>query len=98
MRLIFYGECRGLRPMGKIMNGYILRGLRRAKRLIVAIIGFTVLLIGIVMIVLPGPSIIVIPLGLAILASEFLWARSILNRVKTKILTARKGVRSNETE
>jgi uncharacterized protein (TIGR02611 family) len=84
--------------VGKIMNGYILKGLRQAKRLMIAIIGFTVLLIGIVMIVLPGPAIIIIPLGLAILAGEFVWARSILNKVKDRILTTTKGAHKNETE
>ena len=48
----------------------------------VAIAGFTVLLIGVAMIVLPGPAIVVIPLGLAILATEFVWARSLLKRAR----------------
>jgi tellurite resistance protein TerC len=39
----------------------------------------TVLLIGIAMIVLPGPAIVVIPIGLAILATEYAWARRWLN-------------------
>ncbi len=47
-------------------------GVRRA---LVAVIGSVVLLIGVAMIILPGPAIVVIPLGLAILASEFAWAR-----------------------
>ena len=52
------------------------------RRLIVGVIGFTVLLIGLAMIVLPGPAFIVIPLGLAILATEFVWARSLLRKAK----------------
>ncbi len=59
--------------------------IRRVKRILIAIIGFTVLLIGVAMIVLPGPAIVVIPLGLAILATEFVWARRLLRRVKKKI-------------
>lgn len=51
-----------------------------ARKVVIAVIGFTVLLIGIVMVVLPGPAIIVIPIGLAILASEFAWARRIVRR------------------
>ena len=50
-----------------------------------AIFGFTVLIIGIAMIVLPGPAFIVIPLGLAILASEFLWARKLLKKLKNAL-------------
>lgn len=50
------------------------------RRLIYSVIGVTVLLIGIAMIVLPGPAFIVIPVGLAILASEYAWARRIIRR------------------
>jgi uncharacterized protein (TIGR02611 family) len=50
------------------------------RKLIYTVIGVTVLLIGVVMIVLPGPAIVVIPLGLAILGSEFAWARRIIRR------------------
>lgn len=50
------------------------------RKVVIAVIGFTVLLIGIIMIALPGPAVIVIPVGLAILATEFAWARRILRR------------------
>ncbi|MDD5773149.1 MAG: PGPGW domain-containing protein [bacterium] len=59
------------------------------------VIGFTVLLIGIAMIVLPGPAILVIPLGLAILAGEFLWAKKLLDRVKSGVQDAKDYVNSN---
>jgi tellurite resistance protein TerC len=49
---------------------------------IVAVLGTTVLAAGVALIVLPGPAIVVIPLGLTILATEFLWARRLLRRVK----------------
>jgi uncharacterized protein (TIGR02611 family) len=55
---------------------------KQARRLVVAVVGFTVLLIGLAMIVLPGPAVVVIPVGLAILATEFVWARNLLKRVK----------------
>jgi tellurite resistance protein TerC len=64
------------------MTALILKSARQVKKLIIAIIGFTVLLIGIAMIVLSGPAIVVIPIGLAILATEFVWARSLLKEVK----------------
>jgi len=60
--------------------------LRKAKRWIKIVIGGTVLLLGISLIVLPGPAIIVIPLGLAILATELVWARRLLHKVKEKML------------
>jgi tellurite resistance protein TerC len=53
-----------------------------AKRIVVAVIGGTITLIGIAMIVLPGPAFIVIPLGLSILATEFLWARRWLRKIR----------------
>jgi uncharacterized protein (TIGR02611 family) len=56
--------------------------LRIAKRALVAVLGFSVVAIGIVMILTPGPAILVIPTGLAILAVEFAWARRWLRRVK----------------
>lgn len=55
------------------------------RKLVIGIIGGTVLLIGIALIVLPGPAFIVIPIGLAILATEFAWARSALNRAKAMV-------------
>jgi tellurite resistance protein TerC len=56
--------------------------LRHLRRVIVAVIGVTVLAIGVAMIILPGPAMVVIPLGLGILAIEFAWARRMLDRLK----------------
>jgi tellurite resistance protein TerC len=67
------------------MHPVVVKTLKQAKRLIVIVVGFTVLAIGTAMIVLPGPAFVVIPLGLAILASEFVWARRLLNKIKSKI-------------
>ena len=53
-----------------------------ARRIAVALVGFTVLGIGIALIVLPGPALVVIPLGLAILGVEFAWARAWLRKVR----------------
>jgi uncharacterized protein (TIGR02611 family) len=66
------------------------RTLRQIKRVIVGIVGTTVLLIGVALLVLPGPAFIVIPLGLGILATEFVWARRLLNKVKDKFSRSRK--------
>jgi Putative transmembrane protein (PGPGW) len=52
----------------------------RLRRFLTGTIGFSVVLIGLVMIVLPGPAIIIVPLGFAILASEFAWARRVWRR------------------
>lgn len=65
--------------------GPALRWLRKA---VVLVAGGTVLLIGVALIVLPGPAFVVIPAGLAILATEFLWARRLLERAKAKVAQA----------
>ena len=57
---------------------------RMAKRITIGIVGGTVLVIGVCMIVLPGPAFVVIPVGLGILGLEFAWARSWLKKAKHK--------------
>ncbi|MCP5327070.1 MAG: PGPGW domain-containing protein [Steroidobacteraceae bacterium] len=57
---------------------------RWAKRIAVTLLGGTVVLIGVAMLVLPGPALVVIPAGLAILGLEYAWARAWLARVKAK--------------
>ncbi len=42
------------------------------------------MLLGIVMIVTPGPAVLVIPVGLGILATEFAWARSYKEKLDAK--------------
>ena len=69
--------------------------LRFARKVAVAVIGSTVLAIGIALIVLPGPAFVVIPLGLAILATEFLWARRLLRRVRQGATSAYQRMRGN---
>jgi tellurite resistance protein TerC len=58
---------------------------RNARRVVVGIVGGTVLLLGIALVVLPGPAFVVIPIGLAILSIEFAWARSWLERVRRSL-------------
>jgi len=71
-----------------------------AKRIGIAIVGGSVTLIGIALIVLPGPAIVVIPIGLSILGTQFEWprrylrkARDLATRVKDKA-AARRSTRS----
>jgi hypothetical protein len=55
-----------------------------ARRIAIAVVGFTVLAVGIAMIVLPGPAIVVIPVGLGILGLEFAWARHWLHKIRVR--------------
>jgi uncharacterized protein (TIGR02611 family) len=61
------------------------------KRVFIAIAGSTVLLLGILLLVLPGPAFIVIPAGLAILAVEFAWAKRWLESTKDGLKRGRQG-------
>lgn len=54
--------------------------LSQARRLIKIVVGFTLLIAGVAMIVLPGPATVVIPAALAILAGEFVWAKKLLEK------------------
>ena len=74
------------------MNTLILKSLQQAKRLIVIVAGSTVLLMGIAMIALPGPAVLVIPVGLSVLATELVWARKLLTKLKS---TFQKGKEEN---
>ena len=55
---------------------YSERGL--AYRIVWTTAGFTVVLSGLAMLVLPGPALAVIPVGLAMLALQFAWAEKLL--------------------
>jgi uncharacterized protein (TIGR02611 family) len=73
------------------MVALAVKTLKQVKRLVIGLIGFTVLVVGVAMIVLPGPAFIVIPIGLGILATEFIWAKSLLRTVKQRIAKNIKG-------
>jgi len=62
----------------------MLKAFKGIRKLIVGIIGFTILFIGVILIFIPGPALIVIPIGLGILATEFLWAKNLLTKFKDK--------------
>lgn len=58
---------------------------RNSRRLWILIAGTTVIIVGIVISPLPGPGFSVLgPIGLAILASEFVWAKKLTNQIKEK--------------
>jgi tellurite resistance protein TerC len=65
---------------------------RAAKRFVVLVVGLTVLLCGLLLLVLPGPGLPVIFLALMLLATEFVWARLWLRRLR--VSTRRAGRRA----
>ncbi len=74
------------------------RTYKMARRIVVAVVGFTVLVVGVALIVLPGPAFIVIPVGLAILSVEFAWARLWLRKVRRTISGQSAGSRAESAE
>jgi tellurite resistance protein TerC len=69
-----------------------------ARRIAVTIVGTTILLLGVIMIVTPGPAIVFIPVGLAILGLEFAWARSWLRRLRESISANNSDSRARRAE
>jgi tellurite resistance protein TerC len=62
----------------------LIKTYEQGRRVVRLVVGFTVLLVGVVLLVTPGPAFIVIPIGLAILATELVWARRLLNQLKNQ--------------
>ncbi|HEU4480010.1 MAG TPA: PGPGW domain-containing protein [Pyrinomonadaceae bacterium] len=69
----------------------------RLRKLVVGVLGVSIVIIGAAMLLLPGPAVIVIPAGLALLATEFAWARRLLRRVKKKINAVYAGDSRNKS-
>jgi uncharacterized protein (TIGR02611 family) len=65
-------------------QGGLAKTIRQARRLIVLVVGLTLLLCGVVMLVTPGPGLLLIFAGLTMLALEFLWARRLLRKIKAR--------------
>ena len=62
---------------------------RQAYRMIILVVGLTIVAAGLAMFVLPGPGIIVVLAGLALLATEFVWARLLLQRARRYAVKAK---------
>jgi len=67
-----------------------MKTLKQIKKIVIAVVGFTILLISLVLILLPG-TVMIVALGLTILASEFVWAEKWLLKVKDKIVLTTNG-------
>jgi tellurite resistance protein TerC len=83
------------------MNAAVNLTYKVARRIVIGVAGGTILLLGIIMLVTPGPALVVIPVGLAILGLEFAWARHWLNKVRRGIsdqLTNHRARNAKRTE
>ena len=75
-----------MRRLRKTLDSLGLRHWPIARKIVVAVIGGTLVLFGIALLFLPGPGSVVIPIGLLVLASEFAWARWLLRRGKQVVI------------
>ena len=64
---------------------------RLVKRVVVTIVGLALLGVGIALMILPGPGILGIVAGLAVLATEYAWARRLLKKAKVKAEEAQRA-------
>lgn len=69
-------------PLGPDADRLARTALTHGRKVIVLIVGISVVIVGIIMIFAPGPAVIVIPAGLALLATEFIWARRLLDQYR----------------
>ncbi len=79
---LFSPPAEGATPFADQIEQFGRITLKQGRRLVVLVVGLTILFIGVVMIIAPGPAFIVIPIGLGILATEFVWAKRLLQRLK----------------
>lgn len=80
------------------MNSVVRVTYKTARRIAVLVVGSTILVIGIIMLITPGPAFIVIPIGLAVLGMEFAWARLWLRKVREGISNHTAKHRSERVE
>ncbi|HEV8564834.1 MAG TPA: TIGR02611 family protein [Actinomycetota bacterium] len=71
---------------------------RNGRRIAVTVVGFLVLVIGLILIPLPGPGWLIVFAGLAILAREYVWAERLLNTAKQKVGQAKDAVLRKKPE
>lgn len=69
-----------------------------ARRIVVTVVGVTIVLLGAIMLVTPGPALIVIPIGLAILSIEFAWARLWLKKLRESFSNRNSSTRNSRIE
>ena len=79
----------------KEKDTFRIKTVKQAKRVIRIVMGFTVLLLGLIMLVTPGPGIVTIVLGLAILGTEFVWAKKLMKRFEKEAVNVKNSFVNN---
>jgi tellurite resistance protein TerC len=86
--------------MKRLFSFLNIENIKVVRRVIVSVVGATILVIGIARLVLPGPAFVVIPVGLAILATEYAWARRWLKkarRIASNVVSGRDSAAPRES-
>lgn len=81
-----------LSPLADQMEELMVASYKEARRAVILLLGSSVLTVGVAMVVLPGPAVLVVPLGLAILGIEFAWARRWLADIRARLDGVKQGV------
>lgn len=68
---------------------------RNSKRLAILLLGAAIVGAGVAMLVLPGPGLLVVIVGLAVLATEFAWAERALDRTTSTAANATTKITGN---
>ena len=76
-------------------DSFTIKTLKQAKRIVTIVIGFTIILLGAAMLFLPGPGVAIIIAGLAILGTEFVWAKRLLKRFGDSANSIKKSLVNN---
>jgi tellurite resistance protein TerC len=71
-------------PLGRELSEMAEATYKNVRRVFVLLAGSTIVLVGAALLVLPGPGILTILAGLALLATEFVWAQVWMNRIQIK--------------
>ena len=91
-----YGLKRGLfRPLvfnRERKSWQLFSPLQQARSIIAITLGIALVFIGIALLVLPGPGIITIFVGLTLLAGHFWWARRLVHRLKRDMNSTKKNI------
>jgi len=66
---------------------------RTGKRIAVTVVGFGLIAVGLVLLVMPGPGLLLIAAGLAVLATQYTWARRALDETKKRAGSATRRLR-----
>lgn len=67
---------------------------RSSKRIAVSVVGGTLVVAGIAMLILPGPGILVVVAGFAVLGTEYAWAAHALDRTRSAAETAGRAAKT----